>query len=70
VLEAFVASLGLEELTVFGQDWGGPIGLAVATRRPDRIRALILSNTFACRSPATRTSSGSRGCSVAGSAAS
>jgi haloalkane dehalogenase len=47
VLEGFVAALGLEEVTVFGQDWGGPIGLAVATRHPDRIRALILGNTFA-----------------------
>lgn len=47
VLEAFVAHLDLEDVTLVGQDWGGPIGLAVATRHPERFRAIVLANTFA-----------------------
>jgi haloalkane dehalogenase len=29
------------------QDWGGPIGFAVATRHPDRFRAFVVGNTWA-----------------------
>lgn len=29
------------------QDWGGPIGLTVAVRRPERVRALVVANTWA-----------------------
>ena len=46
VVEGFVAKLGLEGITLMGQDWGGPIGLAVAVRHPERFRALVLGNTF------------------------
>jgi haloalkane dehalogenase len=28
------------------QDWGGPIGLSVAVRHPDRFQALVIGNTF------------------------
>ena len=27
-------------------DWGGPIGLSVAARQPERFRALVIGNTF------------------------
>jgi haloalkane dehalogenase len=47
IVAAFVERLGLTELTVMGQDWGGPIGLWVAERRPEDVRALILGNTWA-----------------------
>jgi haloalkane dehalogenase len=47
VVEGFVRALDLGDLTVMGQDWGGPIGLAVAGRDPGRIRGLVLGNTFA-----------------------
>jgi haloalkane dehalogenase len=47
VLDAFVERLGLDGLTLFVHDWGGPIGLWVAGRRPARIRALVIGNTWA-----------------------
>ena len=43
----FVEQLGLNDVTAFVQDWGGPIGLGVATKDPQRYRALIIGNTFA-----------------------
>lgn len=47
VLEAFVDHLGLKDLTLMVQDWGGPIGLGLGGRRPELVRALIIGNTFA-----------------------
>ena len=47
VLERFVAELGLDSFTPVVHDWGGPIGLAVAGRHPERVRALVVTNTFA-----------------------
>lgn len=47
VLEAFVEKLGLNSLTIMVQDWGGPIGLGLAARHPDKVRRLIIGNTFA-----------------------
>lgn len=47
VLERFVDALGLRDLTVMVQDWGGPIGLGLAGRRPELVRRLIIGNTFA-----------------------
>lgn len=41
-----VDHLGLEGLVVMGQDWGGPIGTAVAVERAERIRGLVLGNTW------------------------
>jgi len=40
VLERFVNRLGFQHLTVMVQDWGGPIGLGFAARRPDLVRRL------------------------------
>ncbi|WP_299621721.1 alpha/beta fold hydrolase [uncultured Tateyamaria sp.] len=45
-LEALVLKLDLTNITLVMQDWGGPIGLGVAARHPDRIRALVVMNTF------------------------
>ncbi|MBV9471376.1 MAG: alpha/beta fold hydrolase [Solirubrobacterales bacterium] len=47
VVERFIEALELRDLTVMVQDWGGPIGLGLAGRRPELIRALIIGNTFA-----------------------
>lgn len=47
VIEALVERLGLSGLVVFGYAWGGPIGLGLAGRRPELIRALIIGNTWA-----------------------
>lgn len=47
VVEGFVEDLDLHDLTVMGQDWGGPIGLTVATRQPERFSGIVLGNTWA-----------------------
>ncbi len=47
VVERFVEALGLDSFTPVLHDWGGPIGLAVASRQPERVRALVIANTFA-----------------------
>jgi haloalkane dehalogenase len=47
VLEHFVDRLGLKDLTMMVQDWGGPIGLGLGGRRPELVRRLIIGNTFA-----------------------
>lgn len=47
VIEHFVDALDLRHITLMVQDWGGPIGLGLAGRQPERFDALILANTFA-----------------------
>ena len=47
VLERFVDRLALSELTLMVQDWGGPVGLGLAGRRPELVRRLVIGNTFA-----------------------
>lgn len=41
-----VDGLDLQDFIVMGQDWGGPIGLRVATRRAERVSGVILGNTW------------------------
>ena len=48
-VDAFVTGLDLRGVTLIGQDWGGPVGLTVATRHPDRFKGFILGNTWAWR---------------------
>ena len=43
---AMVRDLGLENLTIMGHDWGGPIGMKVALEETERIRALVMANTW------------------------
>jgi haloalkane dehalogenase len=47
VVEKLIDRLGLADLTPVMQDWGGPIGLGLAGRQPERVRALIIGNTWA-----------------------
>ena len=47
VIEQFVLGLDLRGATMMAQDWGGPIGFAVATRHPDRFAAFVIGNTWA-----------------------
>jgi len=47
LVEQLVERLGLRELRIMVQDWGGPIGLGFAGRRPELVHSLILGNTFA-----------------------
>ena len=46
VVADLVRHLDLKDLTVMGQDWGGPIGLSVAAEEVARIRALVMGNTW------------------------
>ncbi|MBD3400950.1 MAG: alpha/beta fold hydrolase [Candidatus Coatesbacteria bacterium] len=46
VVRAFVEELDLRDYTVMIQDWGGPIGLWTAERHPERVRGLIVGNTW------------------------
>ena len=47
VVRAFVEQLDLRDYTPIVQDWGGPIGLFVAGQAPERVRALLILNTWA-----------------------
>nr|WP_083466173.1 alpha/beta fold hydrolase [Kibdelosporangium sp. MJ126-NF4]CEL13913.1 putative hydrolase [Kibdelosporangium sp. MJ126-NF4]CTQ88280.1 putative hydrolase [Kibdelosporangium sp. MJ126-NF4] len=47
VVTGFVDELGLTGATLVGQDWGGPIGLAAAQRRPGVFDRLVLANAWA-----------------------
>jgi haloalkane dehalogenase len=40
-----VEELDLRDATVVVQDWGGPVGLRVATEHPDRFSRLVVMNT-------------------------
>src|SRR3989440_5681746 len=46
-LEALLLSLDVRDLTLVLHDWGGPVGLGFATRHPERIKRLVLMNTWA-----------------------
>jgi haloalkane dehalogenase len=45
-LHSFVAQLDLREVTLVVQDWGGPIGLSVLARAPDRFARVLATNTI------------------------
>jgi haloalkane dehalogenase len=45
-LEALIDVLGLKEFALVVHDFGGPIGLAQAVAHPERVRRLVLFNTW------------------------
>jgi haloalkane dehalogenase len=45
-LHEFVCALDLRGITLIGQDWGGPIGLAVLAREPARFARVVAANTI------------------------
>jgi pimeloyl-ACP methyl ester carboxylesterase len=47
VMEGFVDTLGLTRYSLYMQDFGGPVGFRLATRRPRHVRALIIQNANA-----------------------
>jgi haloalkane dehalogenase len=53
VMEELIDHLDLDQFIVMGQDWGGPIGLKVACDRAERVRGVVLGNTWFW--PADRT---------------
>ena len=47
IVDGFANALGLDRYFLYLQDYGGPIGLRHAIRRPERIRGLIVQNAVA-----------------------
>jgi pimeloyl-ACP methyl ester carboxylesterase len=47
VIERFLAIKGFEHYGLFVQDYGGPVGFRLATRRPDALEWLIIQNSNA-----------------------
>jgi haloalkane dehalogenase len=46
-LSALIDGLGLKDITLVVQDWGGPIGLSYAVTHPENVARLIIMNTWA-----------------------
>ena len=44
-LAAFVDRLDLRKITLFGQDWGGLVGLRLAAEHPERFARIVAGNT-------------------------
>ena len=47
VIESFIDQLQLTDINVYMQDYGGPVGFRIASRRPELIRSLIIQNANA-----------------------
>jgi len=48
---ALIDQLDLRDLTLVAHDWGGPIGIGALLERPERLRGLVLVNTWAWELP-------------------
>jgi haloalkane dehalogenase len=44
-IAALIEALDLHDITLYGQDWGGLIGLRVAAEHPERFAGIIAANT-------------------------
>ncbi len=45
-LKLLINELNLKNITLVGQDWGGPIGLSYALAVPENVKSIILMNTW------------------------
>lgn len=45
-LEALLTSLDLDRITMVVGDWGGPIGLSYAIGHPERMKAIVITNSW------------------------
>lgn len=45
-LERLLIALDVRDLTLVVQDWGGPVGLSFALTHPDRVKRLVILNTW------------------------
>jgi cis-3-alkyl-4-acyloxetan-2-one decarboxylase len=48
---SLIDALDLSEVTLVAHDWGGPIGLGALLERGDRLRQIVLMNTWAWELP-------------------
>lgn len=46
-MQEFVQKLGLDDMMIMVQDWGGPIGFGIAVDQPERVHGFIIGNTWA-----------------------
>lgn len=46
-LAAFLEALDLRDVVLIGHDWGGPTMIGAALALPERVRALVIGNTWA-----------------------
>jgi haloalkane dehalogenase len=46
-LAALIEALGLKDITLVVQDWGGPIGLSYAVNHPENVARIVIINTWA-----------------------
>jgi haloalkane dehalogenase len=46
LFRSFIDALGLTRFSLFVQDWGGPIGLSYAIDHPERVRSVLLMNSW------------------------
>ena len=47
VVDKFIDTLGLETYALYMQDFGGPVGFRVASRRPEKVTFLVVQNANA-----------------------
>ena len=45
-LKSFLEGLNLKSITLVVEDWGGPIGLSYAINNPDKVKSLVIMNTW------------------------
>ncbi len=43
---AWMDAIGLQDVTLFGQDWGSLIGLRIAGNQPERFAGIVIANGF------------------------
>ncbi len=46
LVSGLVEKLELKDVTIVGQDWGGPIGLGFGIEHQDKVKALVILNTL------------------------
>jgi len=61
IIEAFLAKVGFTRFGLYVQDYGGPVGFRIVSRRPDWLEWLIIQNTNAYEEGFTAAWNGLRG---------
>jgi haloalkane dehalogenase len=54
LMTGLISQLGLKNMIIAGQDWGGPIALRYAIEHKGNVQALVMFNTFVERFPQTQ----------------